>query len=358
MNQELVLPSRWIGRDFIEKTYFEAKERATIAASEDFDAINASLQALSATPGGTQELFGKTRTALLREMLYEGSWRNIFSVYKLVQGELPNFGLDIAVPAAHVGMEGLPEQPEIRPGRWIAETSFFASNPYVLWTIENRTAYDVLNATQQRAKASLLLQESSVAWQLVRYSSGLRSGQGATAGLENTSAYSQNAAASQLTSVAGKLSYDQLAIGQAGFGARLQGGPQKLVINPYRKADLALLPLNTGSGLSFFVPEYSDDMIRKHFMGTVLGMNVFEDILVPTLDTNVYVDSILQTTTENIQGYITAPNDTVGVCMIRTDLSIETMKDVNRFADVFGVWMDTGFVVVWVKGFQRLTDAA
>lgn len=360
---ELQLPKGYVSRAFIEKEYMEGRKQSeTLRASVSRDQVEARLNTLAAAPGGMNLIAKELRSPLLREMLYESRCRNLAVTYKLSQGESAEFWSDVAVPAAQIGVDGLPAQVEIKSDYVRVDTRLFTANPYVRWNQSNLTKFDILNSVQQRLKASLMLQEAATWFRLVRYASGLRSGQlVGTAGLENTSAFSQNAPASQQSSVTGRLTVDQLATGVAQFGARLVEGAKKLWINPARMADLVLFnsaaPAATG-GFGYFAPNTQEALLKKGYIGDFLGMEVVTDIVVPYTDSSVPTDSKLGTGSENVTGYILGPAEYVGVIAVRTDLTVETMKDANRFADVMAGWMDEGFYIRWVKGIQRLTSAS
>jgi hypothetical protein len=293
-------------------------------------------------------------------MLYESSARNLLQVYKLSQGESAEFWSDVAVPAAAIGVDGLPAQVEVKSDYVRVDTRLFTANPYVRWNVSNLTKFDILSATQQRMKASLMLQEAAAIYRLIRYASGLRSGQGTTAGLElAASAANQNAPASVQTAIANRITVEQLAVANARFGARLIKGTKKLWMNPEHESDLVLFN-NTGApavggGLGYFAPNTQEMLLQKGNIGNFLGAEVFSDVVVPFSDT-VAVDSKLPLgPTEKVIATMLGPSEFVGIMAIRTDLSIETLKDPNRFADVFAGWMDLGMYVRWCKALQRLT---
>ncbi len=358
---ELQLPKGYVSRAWIEREYMEGKKQSEqLRASVTRDQIEARLTTLSSAPGGMNVVAKELRSPLLREMLYEGRDRNLAVTYKLSQGESAEFWSDVAVPAAAIGVDGLPAQVEVKSDYVRVDTRLYTANPYVRWNQSSLTKFDILNSVQQRAKASMMLQEAAAWFRLVRYASGLRSGQGTTAGLEGTSASSQNAATSVYAGVTGgRISIQQLANGVAGFGARLVEGAKKLWINPARQADLLLFNIGAAAGLGFFAPNIQEALLKKGYAGDILGMEVVTDIVVPYLDSAVASDSLgAVATTENVMGYILGPAEYVGVIAIRTDLTVETMKDANRFADVFALWADLGMYIRWVKACQRLTDGA
>jgi hypothetical protein len=358
-SQPLQLPNKWIPREFITREYENhMKASQELKASLNYDAVNAEVSELSQSPGGLNFMAKENRNPLLRESLYESTTGNLLQNYKLSQGETAEFWADIDVAAAAIGVGGLPGQVEIKSDYTRVDTRMFAAAPYVRWNVSNLTKFDILGATQQRLKASLMLQEAAAFYRLLVYASGLRSQQGTTFGLVGTSAASNNAPTSVPTSTAGRLSVDQLAIGTANFGQRLIKGPKKLLINPGRQADLVLFnyggPGTGGNG--FFAPNIQEMLLNKGNSGSFLGNDVYEDVVVPMVQA-AFIDSIIgaPSGSENVGAYLLGPSEYVGVKVIRTDLVIETMKDATRFADVFAGWMDLGYYIRFVKALQRLT---
>lgn len=368
---DLLMPSGYVSRAWMEEQYhLGRKQTEQFRASVTRDQVEARLSTLSAAPGGVGIMAKELRSPLLRESLYESRVRQLAVTYKLSQGESAQFNGDIAVGAAAIGVDGLPAQIEVKSNLVQVDTRLYTANPYCRWNQSNQTKYDILNSIQQRAKASLMLQEALAFYRLIKYASGLRSGQGFTAGLENTyagangaqvpGASTQNAPASVNNTSGDRLTIEQLSDAVAAFGARLVDGSKKLWINPSRVSDLNLFNIRSasvGGGAGFFAPQMMDAILRKGSVGEILGMEVISDIAVPYLDSGVYTDSKLETGSENIMGYILGPAENVGVIVVRTDLSVETMKDANRFADVFALWQDLGMYSMWTKAMQRLTHA-
>ncbi len=359
---QLVLPNGYISREWIE-TQYSNQLRATqeLTASVGAKEVEAKLQELHASPGGLQFIGKELRSPLLREMLYESVHRNLLQVYKLSQGESAEFFADIDVPAAAIGVQGLPGQAEVRSDYVRVDTRMFVCNPYVRWNVSNLTKFDILSATQQRMKASLMLQESAAFYRLLRYASGLSAQQGQAFGLivdgVATSAASNNAPLSVGNGATGKLEIAQIATAVANFGSRLIRGPKKLYINPSRQADLVSFNVAAGpGGNGYFAPNTQEILLAKGNIGNLLGCEIYEDIVVPATDSAVPTDSIAGTGSEDVIGYIVGPAEFVGVQCIRTDLSIETMKDATRFADVFAGWSDSGFYMRFVKAVQRLKN--
>ncbi len=360
--KEFVIPDGPVSHQWIEGEYLAGiRESQEINASASLAEINAQLGVLSGSPSGLNVVGKELRSPLLRESLYESVDANLLMVYKLAQGESAEFFSDISVDAVAIGVGGLPGPAEIKSDYVRVDTRMYVSNPYVRWNVSNLTKFDILAATQQRMKASLMLQQAAAFYRMLRYASGLRSGQGVADGLQGTTAYSNNAPASVAnTSVAGsgRLATDQLAIAVANFGQRLIKGQKRLYINPGHESDLVLFNFGgaaTPGGLGFFAPNTQETLLAKGNIGSFLGMDVYSDIVVPMSDTVDVNTKVTGGPTENVGGYILGPAEYVGVKVIRTDLVIETMKDATRFADVFAGWMDTGMFIRFVKAIQRLT---
>ena len=51
--------------------------------------------------------------------------------------------------------------------------------------------------------------------------------------------------------------------------------------------------------------------------------------------------------------YLVTDPDKVGVMAIRTDLTVETQKMVEKMADVFAIWEDLGFLIRYTKGIMK-----
>lgn len=354
----LELPKRWIPREWIDNQYeLHTKAKQEIQASLNREVMEAQIAELHGSPGGLNFMAKEQRNPMLREALYESVTGNFYMNYKLTQGETPMFWDDVDVTATAIGVEGLPSPVEITSGQTPVFTSMYAGSAYVRWNLSNSTLFDILGAVQQRLKASLMLQESAAFFRQLVYASGLRSQQGIAFGLLGTSAASNNSPASVPNSIAGKLTIDQLAIGTANFGQRLINGPKKLYINPGRQADLVLFnyagPGTGGNG--FFAPSLIEELLRKANIGTFLGNDVYGDVLVP-MTQNTNIDSRNSGAgTENVIGYLVGPPEYTGVKVIRTDMIMESQKDLALYADRLAAWMDLGFYSRWSKAFQRLT---
>src|SRR5665213_153600 len=353
----LETPDRWIPREWIDNQYEQhMRAKQILTASLNRDVMEAQIAELHGSPGGLNFMAKEQRNPMLREALYESITGNFYMNYKLTQGETPMFWDDIDVTATAIGVEGLPSPVEITSGQTPVFTSMYAGSAYVRWNLSNSTLFDILGATQQRLKASLMLQESAAFLRQLIYVSGLRSQQGIAFGLLGTSAASNNSPASVPNSITGKLTIDQLAIGTANFGQRLINGPKKLLMNPGRQADLVLFnyagPGTGGNG--FFAPTMIQELLNKCNTGTFLGNDVYGDVLVP-MTQNMAIDSKNSSAgTENVIGLLCGPPEYTGVKVIRTGMIMESQKDLSLYADRLAVWADLGYYSRWAKSFQRL----
>jgi hypothetical protein len=356
----LELPSRWISRDWIDgeyKSHIQAKQK--LRASLDVQAMDAQLMELSASPGGLNFMAKEQRNPLLREALYEDITGKVYMNYKLTQGEQPMFWADIDVTASAIGPEGLPSPVETTSDMHLVYTAMYAGATYVRWNLSNSTLFDILGAAQQRLKASLMFQLAAGFYQQLFYASGLRGGQGTTFGLLGSSAASNNAPASVQNSTTGIITVDQLIKATANFGARLITGPKKLIINPSRRADIVLFNTNMAGtgGNGFFVPEIQTELMQMNRSAGMdfLGNEILEDVLMPaTISLPIDSLGITSNANENVIGIMVGPPEFCGVKVIRTDLVLESQKDLSLFADKIAGWMDVGFYSRWGKAMQRL----
>jgi hypothetical protein len=296
--------------------------------------VEEKLTRLMNSPGGLQKIAQQMLSPLKRDLLYEGRIRQLFQTYKLALGEEAVFDADVDVPAAAISINGLPTELQVQADRIRVETSPLATRPMVRWNESNFRKYDVLNRTQERAKASLMLQEDSKGYALINYASSLTN-QGSAASLAGTTAASNNPTVLSSTT---KLTMDKLVEGIVTLRSKLQLNG-KLYMNPLRTADLMLFNTTVSGtgGAGIFAPNFQDQSIKSGKVGGIWGCDVLESVLVPSN-----------------QVFILAPADYLGVLAVRTDVSVETMKDVNQMADVFAIWEDIGFVIRFAKGIVRI----
>jgi hypothetical protein len=297
--------------------------------------VEEKLTRLMKSPGGLQKIAQQMLSPLKRDLLYEGRIRQLFQTYKLALGEEAVFDADVDVPAAAIGVNGLPTELQVSADRIRVETSPISTRPLVRWNESNFRKYDILNRTQERAKASVMLQEDTKGFNLIDFASGL-TGQTPAASLAGTSAASNNP--TTLTST-GKLEQEKLVEGIVTLRSKLQIA-SKIYLNPLRTKDLMLFNTTVSGtgGAGIFAPNFQDQALKAGKVGMIWGTDVLESVVVPTAKV-----------------YVLAPADYLGVLAVRTDLSVETMKDVNQMADVFAIWEDVGFVIRYAKGIVKIS---
>lgn len=292
------------------------------------------LTRLMNSPGGLQKIAQQMLSPLKRDLLFEGRIRQLFQTYKLALGEEAVFDADLDVPAAAISVNGLPVELQVQADRIRVETSPIAVRPLVRWNESNFRKYDILNRTQERAKASIMFQEDSKGFALIDFASTLTN-QTPTASLVGTSAESNNPTT---LSVATKLDQDTLVEAIVKLRAKLLQA-SKIYLNPIRVKDLMLFNTTVSGtgGAGIFAPNYQDQALKSGQVGNIWGTDVLDSIVVP----------------EN-KVFVLAPAEYLGVLAVRTDVSVETMKDVNQMADVFAIWEDIGFLIRWAKGIVRI----
>lgn len=301
--------------------------------------LEAQLESALRQPGNLDKVAGIMLQPILRDLLHEGRIRQCFATYQLGLGEEAYFDGDVAVPAAALSMEGIPEQVEVKSDRVRVETSPIALKALVRWNESNFRKFDILNRTQERAKSSIQTQEDKKGFDLIDYSSTLYH--------------------TAVTSSGGKLNIESIADAMA----KMKQGrvlPHKLVINPLRSKDLMMLATTASSG-PLFLPETSEAIMKSGRVGSIWGLQVLE---VPDGEglvrrTGPATESISSVSLVSpTSAYVLAAPNYVGVMAIRTDLTIETQKSVDNFADLFGIWEDIGFLVRYSKGIVKINVTA
>ena len=297
--------------------------------------VETRLNALLQSPGGLQKVAASMLSPLKRDLLYEGRIRQLFQTYKLALGEEAVFDADVAIPAAALAVNGLPFMCQVISDRVRIDTAPLATKPLVRWNESNFRKFDVLNRTQERAKASIQLQEDTKGYTLIHYASTLTA-QGDIQGLEGTSASSYNPTV--ISDTSGRLSMNKLTEGIVTLRSKLLVA-SKIFINPFRGKDFMLFNTVTSGtgGAGIFAPNFQEALLKAGKIGNIWGCEVVDSIVVPVAEVLVL-----------------APADYIGVLAVRTDLSVETMKDVNQMADVFAIWEDLGFLVRFCKGIVRI----
>lgn len=298
--------------------------------------VEQKLTRLMQSPGGMQKVAQQMLSPLKRELLYEGRIRQLFQTYKLALGEEAVFDADVDVPAASIGVNGLPQELVVVADRIRVETSPIATRPMIRWNESNFRKYDILNRTQERAKASIMLQEDTRGFNLIDFASGLTN-QTAVSSLAGTTAATNNPT---LLTSATRLSQEVLVEAIVTLRSKLLTA-SKIYLNPLRTKDLMLFntgPAGTGGGAGIFAPNFQEAALKAGKVGNIWGTDVLESVIVPS--TSVYV---------------LAPAAYLGVLAVRTDISVETMKDVNQMADIFAIWEDVGFVIRYAKGIVKIS---
>jgi len=314
----------------------EAKESLTVEAGRKLTAseIEQKLTRLMQSPGGMSKVAQQMLSPLKRDLLYEGRIRQLFQTYKLALGEEAVFDADLDVPAAAIGINGLPAEQQVVADRIRVETSPIATRPMIRWNESNFRKYDILNRTQERAKASIMLQEDTKGYNLIDFASGLTN-QNPTRSLAGTSADVNNP---EVLSSSSRLSQEILVEAIVTLRSKLLTA-SKIYLNPFRTKDLMLFNVggfaSTGAGI--FAPNFQEQALKAGKVGNIWGTEVLESVIVPTNKV-----------------FVLAPAEYLGVLAVRTDVSVETMKDVNQMADIFAIWEDIGFLIRYAKGIVKI----
>jgi len=296
--------------------------------------VEEKLTRLMNSPGGLQKVAQQMLSPLKRDLLFEGRIRQLFQTYKLSLGEEAVFDADLDVPAAAIGINGLPQEQQVVADRIRVETSPLATRPLIRWNESNFRKYDILNRTQERAKASIMLQEDTKGYALIDFASNL-TGQTPASSLAGTTAASNNPTV--LTS-SGKLEQEKLVEAIVTLRSKLQMS-SKIYLNPLRTKDLMLFNTTVSGtgGAGIFAPNFQEQAIKSGQVGSIWGQDVLESVVVPIAKV-----------------FVLAPAEYLGVLAVRTDVSVETMKDVREMADIFAIWEDIGFLVRYAKGIVRI----
>lgn len=292
--------------------YFENQD--TLSSIE----VEKKLTEILRSPGGIDKIAQQMLFPIKRDLLYEGRIRQLFQTYKLALGEEAVFDGDVNVPAVALSVNGLPDQVQVKSDRIRIETSPLAVKAILRWNETNFRKFDILNRAQERAKASIQMEED------IR-------------GIKVIDAASTLFHTALTDGGAGALRPQELAKGIATL-RQFRQIAAKIFMNPYRMQDVMLFNVGTGGGTGIYSPYVQEQMLKAGRLGLIYGSEIIESDRVPT-------NSV----------YILAPAEYVGVLAIRTDISVETMKDVNQFADIFVIWEDVGFLVRYSRGIIKIS---
>lgn len=281
--------------------------------------VEMKLTSLLRSPGGIDKIAQQMLFPLKRDLVYEGRIRQLFQTYKLALGEEAVFDGDVNVPAAQLSVKGLPEQAYVYSDRVRVETSPLATKVLLRWNETNFRKFDILNRAQERAKAALQQEEDVRGIRVIDYASTLFH-TGIPAGV----AYLRPQEIAQ--AIATMRKFRQIAA--------------KLFMNPIRMQDIMLFNVSAagGSGTGIYSPYVQEQVLKSGRLGMIWGTEIIESDRV-----------------DEKKIYCMAPAEYVGVMAIRTDVSVETMKDVNQFADIFVIWEDIGFLCRYSRGILPIT---
>ena len=305
----------------------------------------AELSKLAKQPNGMSVIANLMMKPLVRDLLHESRVRQVYATYQLGLGEEAYLDADVSVQAFQIAMNGLPEAIEVKTDRVHINTTPITVLTKTRWNESNYRKYDILTRAQERAKSAVMSQEDLKGFSLLELAS-------------SKGFYSDEAKFPNLTSTDG-LTIEQVAQGMS-YMLESRINPNKLVINPRAQKDLLMLH-SAEAATPLFMAEQSNENMKKGIMGTVWNLTVLN---VPNGESFAHRDSNGKEVIEDIQiinpkaAYIVTDPDKVGVMAIRTDLTVETQKMVEEFADVFGIWEDLGFLVRYTKGMLRLKLAA
>lgn len=287
-------------------------------SSED---VEKKLTELLRSPGGIDKIAQQMLYPLKRDLLYEGRIRQVFQTYKLALGEEAVFDGDVNVPAVRLSVRGLPEQVHVESDRIRIDTAPIATKVLLRWNETNFRKFDILNRAQERAKASIQQEEDVKGIITIDSASTLFH--------------------SEIFQASGKLELPDLATAIATL-RQFRQIPSKVLMNPLRHKDVMLFNVNLtgGGGTGIYSPYVQEQLLKAGRLGLIWGTEIIESDRVEVKKT-----------------YVMSPPEYVGVMAIRSDISVETMKDVNQFADIFAIWEDVGFLVRYSRGIIRIRVA-
>lgn len=296
----------------------------------------AALNALYKSPNGLEKIAAVMLNPIIRDLLHEGRVRQCFAVDKLQQGMDATYDADVSARACVVSSDGVPEVSKIESSRFIVPTGPIGVQAGIKWVEANYRKFDIINRTQERAKSALQSVEDQKGFSLIDFAS-----------TQHYSAYQ--------TAEVGYISLYDLAYAKA----RIEKGrvpAAKLALNPTRAADIVMLRSGASTG-PLFLPELSDQNLKKGVVGNILNMTVLS---VPDGDTvtrviqGKEVINDLPIISDN-DAYILGKPEMVGVFAVRQDITVETQKMVPNWEDVFAIYEIVGWGIRYAKGLTKLT---
>lgn len=304
---------------------------------------DAELNKLASQEGGLKVIANLMMKPMVRDLLHESRVRQVFATYQLSLGEESYLDADVSVKAFQLAMNGLPEAIEVKTDRMHVNTLPISILTKTRWNESNYRKYDILTRAQERAKSAVMSEEDAKGFGLLEAA--------AAQGF-----YSDAVKFPALTSANG-LCIDQIATGISYmWESRIQ--PNCLVINPRAQKNLLMLQNSANAaGQALFMPEQSNENMKKGIVGKVWNLKVLN---VPNGESFAYRNSDGKEVIEDVEiitpnaAYIVTDPDKVGVMAIRTDLTVETQKMVDQFADLFAIWEDLGFLIRYTKGIMKL----
>lgn len=331
---------------------FQELEKFKVYAAENesnkIDAKTAekALEILASSPYGKSIIAAQTKGEIKRELYYEGRARKIFDTYTLSQGEEAVFDADLDIPAVAISPEGLPNMVEVKSDRIRVETSVISALMLVRWDEAALRKFDVLEVARLRGLASIQMREDVRAYNLLKYATdnlilGEAGAQVDVASLAGTTAASNNA--TRVNEPTDRLS--PLSIAEAIGKLRGKLLPAAvLLVNPERLADLLLFNvaivggnLATAGGFGIFAPSVQEEVWKSGYMGDVFGVPAYDSVVVPTTE-----------------AYVLAPKEYLGKIAIRQDVQVKTLSDPKYMGDLYGIYINEGVVMRYVKGVARI----
>lgn len=296
----------------------------------------AALNTLYKSPNGLEKIAAVMLNPIIRDLLHEGRVRQCFAVDKLQQGMDATYDSDVSAKACVVSSDGVPEVCKIESGRFIVPTGPIGVQAGIKWVEANYRKFDIINRTQERAKSALQSVEDQKGFHLIDFAS--------------TQHYPEYETANT-----GYISLFDLAYAKA----RIEKGrvpAAKLALNPNRAADLVMLRTGAAAG-PLFLPETSEQNIKKGVVGNILGMSVLQ---VPDGDTITKVINGKEVISDlpiikDSNAYILGKPEMVGIFAVRQDITVETQKMVDRWEDVFAIYEIVGWGIRYAKGMTKIT---